>query len=131
MIQYTVAKRRNPADPENPKFYPKIVRAATLETDEIAALLQSRTTLEKSEVYSFLKAFAGAVQFLITHSYTVEVEGLGIFTPAIKAKAVNTPDELTAKTITHKGVNYRPTAKMTTRHKSIGFEKANLESAHL
>lgn len=116
-------------DKLNPKFYPKIVRAATLQTDEIANLLQSRTTLDKSEVYSFLKAFANAVQFLITHSYTVEVEGLGIFTPAIKAKAVD--DLLTAKTILKKSVNFRPTAKMNTRHKSIGFEKANLDVEHI
>lgn len=118
-------------DKLNPKFYPKIVRAATLKTDEIANLLQSRTTLDKSEVYSFLKAFANAVQFLITHSYTVEVEGLGIFTPAIKAKAVDDLEDLTAMTILKKSVNFRPTAKMTTRHKSIGFEKANLDVEHL
>ena len=112
-------------DKLNPKFYPKIVRAAKLKTDEIANLLQSRTTLDKSEVYSFLKAFANAVQFLITHSYTVEVEGLGIFTPAIKATAMNTPDEVNAKSITHKGVNYRPTTLLDSKLQSSKFTKAN------
>lgn len=131
MIQYTVAKKKNPAEPTQYKFYPKIVRAATLQTKDIAELLHSRTTLDKSEVYAFLKAMAEAMQFLITHSYRVEVEGLGIFTPAISCDAKNTPDEVNASAITHKGVNYRPTAQMTDSYKAIGFEKANLDSAHL
>ncbi len=130
MIRYTIEKR-TPVATGITKFYPKIVRAATMPMDDVAALLQMRTTLTQSEVRGFLRSLAQAVQHYVTDSYTVEVEGLGIFTPAIKAKAQNTPDEITAQSITTKGVNYRPTVKMNAKLDQIKFTKANLDTAHL
>ena len=46
MIQYTIAKRKMINDPSVEKYYPKIVRGNTLDTEKIALLLQERTTLE-------------------------------------------------------------------------------------
>ncbi len=130
MIQYTIEKR-NVVSIGQAKFYPKIVRAKTMPMDEIAELLQLRTTLTEGEVKAFLKALSQAIRYYVTSSYTVEVEGLGIFSPSIKAKSVLTQEEVTADTITHKGVNYRPTTKMKAKLQQTKFTKANLDTAHL
>ena len=127
MIRYTIEKKALPSDRSKAKYYPKIVRGETLTTEEVAALLQERTTLDNSEVFGFLNALGKAVRSYVTNSYVVEVEGLGIFTPTMKATSVDTEEELKASTITKKGVNYRPTTLMSNGYKSIGFTKANLD----
>ena len=127
MIQYTIEKKALPTDRTKSKYYAKIVRGATLDTEKIAKLLQERTTLDNSEVFGFLNALGKAVRSYVTNSYVVEVEGLGIFTPTMKATSVDTEEELKASTITKKGVNYRPTTLMSNGYKSIGFTKANLD----
>lgn len=127
MIRYTIEKKALPNDRTKAKYYPKIVRGETLNTDQVAALLQERTTLDNSEVFGFLNALGKAIRAHILNSYVVEIEGLGIFTPTMKAESVDTEEELKASTITKKGVNYRPTTRMKNSYKSIGFTKANLD----
>jgi predicted histone-like DNA-binding protein len=133
MIQYTIEKKTvlTGANPSEVKFYPKIVRGATLNTKKVAALLQERTTLDIGEVYGFLLALSKGIRYYVTDSYTVEIDGLGIFTPTISAKSVESADELKASTITKKGVNYRPTSDMKSEYEQIKFVKANLESKGL
>lgn len=128
MIQYTIEKKALPTDRTKSKYYAKIVRGATLDTEKIAKLLQERTTLDIGEIYGFLLALSKGIRHYVTDSYVVEVEGLGIFTPTIKATAVDTEEELKAETITRKGVNYRPTSNMKADYKDIKFTKANLDS---
>lgn len=130
MIQYTIAQKESPIDGQK-KFYPKIVRGATVNTKKIAALLQERTTLDIGEVYGFLTALSKGIRYYVTDSSVVEVDGLGIFSPTMSAKSVNTADELKVETITKKGVNYRPTADMKKSYEQIKFAKANLDSKHL
>ena len=128
MIQYTIEKKALPTDRTKSKYYAKIVRGATLDTEKIAKLLQERTTLDIGEIYGFLLALSKGIRHYVTDSYVVEVEGLGIFSPTIKAMAVDTEEELKAETITRKGVNYRPTSNMKADYKEIKFAKANLDS---
>jgi predicted histone-like DNA-binding protein len=71
------------------------------------------------------------IRYYVTDSYVVEIEGLGIFSPTISAKGVDTADELKAEIITKKSVNYRPTADMKKSYEQIKFVKANLNSKHL
>lgn len=133
MIQYTIEKKTvlTGANPGEVKFYPKIVRGATLNTKKVAALLQERTTLDIGEVYGFLLALSKGIRYYVTDSYTVEIDGLGIFTPTINAKSVNSMDELKPNTITKKSVNYRPTSDMKSEYEQIKFVKANLDSKGL
>ena len=133
MIQYTIEKRTvlTGANPGQVKYYPKIVRATTMTTEKVAALLEERTTISKGEAYAFLQAFSKAVTFYVKEAFVVEAEGLGIFTPYINAETVDSLDEATEKTIKKKGVRYRPTKEMETKLNQIRFQKANLNSKHL
>ena len=128
MIQYVIEKKASPADRSKSKYYAKIVRGSTLSTKKVAALLQERTTLDIGEVYGFILALGKGIRYYVTDSYTVEIEGLGIFTPTIKATAVDSEEELKPNTITKKGVNYRPTTDMKNEYEQIKFAKANLDS---
>ncbi len=123
MIKYTVAESKKVGTTEK-IYFPKIVRAATLKMRDVEDLLQRRSTMTEGEIHSFLLALAEAIRFYVTNSYTVEVDGLGIFTPTIKATAMNTPDEVNAKSITKKGVNYRPTTDLDSKLQSSKFIKA-------
>lgn len=132
MIQYTIEKKKvKTSAGEEIKYYPKIVRATTMSTERIAALLEERTTISKGEAYAFLEAFAKGITHYLMESFVVEAEGLGIFTPYINAEAVDTLEEATEKTIKKKGVRYRPTSGMNTKFGTIKFAKANLDSAHI
>lgn len=132
MIQYTIEKKKvKTSAGEEIKYYPKIVRATTMSTERIAALLEERTTISKAEAYGFLEAFAKGITHYLMESFVVEAEGLGIFTPYISAEAVDTLEEATEKTIKKKGVRYRPTSGMNTKFGTIKFAKANLDSAHI
>lgn len=132
MIQYTIEKKTvmTGANLGEIKYYPKIVRATTMTTEKIAALLEERTTII-SEAYAFLQAMAKGITFYVKEAFVVEAEGLGVFSPYIQAKAVDTLEEATEKTIKKKGVRYRPTKAMETKLNQIRFQKANLDVEHL
>lgn len=123
MIKYTVAEAKKPGTTEK-IYFPKIVRASTLQMRDIEDLLQRRSTMTEGEIHALLVGLVNAIRFYVTNSFTVEVEGLGIFTPTIKAKAMNTPDEVNGKSITFKGVNYRPTPSLDTKLQKSKFIKA-------
>ncbi len=128
MILYTVAERKiNLKGESSVKYCPKIVRAATLDFDTLVDLIAERTTIEEGEVRSFLLSLVKAIKYYITSSFVVNIEGVGIFTPTLTARAVKTLEECTADTITKKGVTFRPTAKMTSKFQEITFKKANLD----
>lgn len=133
MIQYTVEKKKvlNGRNPSEVKYYPKIVRATTMTTEKVAALLEERTTISRGEAYAFLQAFSKAVTFYVTEAFVVEAEGLGIFTPYINAEAVDTLEKATEKTIKKKGVRYRPTKAMEAKLNQVKFQKANLDVDHI
>ena len=132
MIQYTIEKKKvKTSAGEEIKYYPKIVRATTMSTERIAALLEERTTISKGEAYAFLEAFAKGITHYLMESFVVEAEGLGIFTPYINAEAVDTLEEANEKSIKKKGVRYRPTSGMNTKFGTIKVAKANLDSAHI
>ncbi|MBR3830025.1 MAG: hypothetical protein IKJ52_02110 [Muribaculaceae bacterium] len=132
MIQYTIEKKKvKTSAGEEIKYYPKIVRATTMSTERIAALLEERTTIHKAEAYAFLEAFAKGITHYLMEAFVVEAEGLGIFTPYISAEAVDTLEEANEKSIKKKGVRYRPTSGMNTKFGTIKFAKANLDSAHI
>ena len=132
MIQYTIEKKKvKTSAGEEIKYYPKIVRATTMSTERIAALLEERTTISKAEAYGFLEAFAKGITHYLMEAFVVEAEGLGIFTPYISAEAVDTLEEANEKSIKKKGVRYRPTSSMDTKFGTIKFTKANLDSAHI
>lgn len=132
MIQYTIEKKKvKTSAGEEIKYYPKIVRATTMTTERIAALLEERTTISKAEAYGFLEAFAKGITHYLMEAFVVEAEGLGIFTPYINAEAVDTLEEANEKSIKKKGVRYRPTSGMDTKFGTIKFAKANLDSAHI
>lgn len=67
MIQYTIVKKKvlTGSHPGEIKYYPKIVRAKTIDTDEIAELLQQRTTLSDSEVRAFLNGLSQAISYYV------------------------------------------------------------------
>ena len=128
MIQYTIAERKFMVKGETvTKYSPKIVRAATLDFDTLVALIAERTTIEEGEVRSFLLSLVKAIKYYVTSSFVVNIEGVGIFTPTLTARAVKTLEECTADTITKKGVIFRPTVKTTNKFKAITFKKANLD----
>ncbi len=123
MIRYTIDSRLDKIKQAR-IYFPKIVRATTLKMSDVEDLLQRRSTMTEGEVHAFLIALSEAIRFYVTNSYTVEVEGLGIFTPAIKAKAVNVIEDVTAKTILKKSVNYRPSIKLDNKLNDAKFIKA-------
>lgn len=93
--------------------------------------MEERTTITKGEAYAFLQAMAKGITFYVKEAFVVEAEGLGVFSPYIQAKAVDTLEEATEKTIKKKGVRYRPTKAMETKLNQIKFQKANLDVEHL
>ncbi len=116
MIEFTVEKKAG-------LYYPKIVRGRTLTMQQVAETVAEKTGIYPPVVYAFICAFGEQVRRLVCESYIVEVKGVGIFSPSIKSKSVSTAEELTARSITYKGVNYRPSVKMKKKLKEAEFKR--------
>lgn len=122
MIEYTVERKLNPTLGEY-MYYPKIVRGETMDTKQAVELVAERTDFTTAQVLSFIICLSQHIAFHVCSSRVVEVEGLGIFSPSIKSKSVSSLKELTVRTITHKGVNYRPTVKMKKKLQEVEFKR--------
>lgn len=116
MIEFAVEKKAG-------LYYPKIVRGKTLEDNQAVEFVAEKTGFTTAQVLSFILCLSQHITFHVCHSFVVEVEGLGIFSPSIKSKNVSTAKELTVRSITNKGVNYRPTVKMKKKLKEAEFRR--------
>ena len=85
-IKYKLAKFKNSGSAYNNFYYPRAVIIGRRGTNELAELIQERCTLTRADVKACLEALSAVMRESLENSFSVRLDGLGIFKVGIQTK---------------------------------------------
>lgn len=126
-IKYVKVKRTiNVGDNPGEKFLARIYRGQDVEIDQIASEISEATTVTHPDVLACLKALEFHIVKYISAGQAVKLGLLGSFIPSISAKAMATPDEVTADSIKRARCRFYPSVQFKNSLTKCQFKLADL-----
>ena len=93
------------------RYVAKIQYTGHVDEDNIAEHISNATTASASEVGMYIRELEYYISRRLAEGYIVRLDHLGTFYPTIHAKAQLSAADVDYRTITRKGVLFRPTAE--------------------
>jgi predicted histone-like DNA-binding protein len=127
MIKYVKVRRRisTGTNPGN-KFLARLFRGNDVSIDQLCQEITESTTLTYPDVLACLKAFEINIAKHIQNGSAVKFNILGAFIPKIKAKAMNTLEEVDATTIKSASCRFFPSVDFKRSLSKTNFVEADL-----
>ena len=123
MFNYTKVKRRIvTGTTPGIKFLAIISRNGTMSEEQLIERIAAASSLAENDVLSAIRALQGEIVNATMNGITVELDQLGNFTPYLRAKAMETLEEVDASTIKRVRVNFNPNQRFKSKLKSTGYE---------
>lgn len=88
-------------------YHARVQHRGTKRMEDVCLHINEVSTLNSSDVKGALEAFFKYVSFQLQYGYSVELEGLGHFSVALKSKQVNDENGKGITRVTIDGVNFR------------------------
>jgi len=96
-------------DSANGKWYARAITMGTVETDDLAQIIQKNCSMKKSDVVAVLSELVEVMTDKLQESYAVKLNGLGTFKIGIDSTGVSDPMDFTvSNNITGSHVNFMP-----------------------
>jgi len=109
------------------KFLAKIIYGKTVSLEKLAEMVAETSAMTEGDIYSVLVQSTKAMSWLLTEGIPVDLGKFGRFYPKIKAKAVDTYEEVTAETIEGSSVRFMPSPYLSKIIKEAKIEFHEVE----
>ena len=86
----------------------QICRGRVIKDADLIAYAAQAANVPESTMITARHAILDAINYFVMNGHGVQLAGLGSFTPRIRAKAVNSEEEVKADTITAKYIKFNP-----------------------
>jgi predicted histone-like DNA-binding protein len=73
-------------------WYPRTINTGTIETEELASIIQRNCSMKRSDVYAVLIELGEVLQDLLQASHRVRLEGIGSFKIGFSSRGSETPE---------------------------------------
>jgi predicted histone-like DNA-binding protein len=93
-------------------WFPKITGSSPIHLEEIAKILQKRSTASESDVYLIVKGLVELIPELISDGYTVKLDELGSFRLHARVHAAESPEKVSSKNIKELKMSFLPDKKI-------------------
>lgn len=125
MIKYRVIARKSPKD-KSVKYYPTTA-SVKLTFDELVDNIVAECTLTRADVRACIEQFNRHIINALKNGKTVQIDGLGTVTYALKGKGSDSEAKFTAENITRLTPHFRFASSMrkALERKNLQFEKFN------
>lgn len=107
-INYSIAKMKNPAEPDVYKYYPKAQANGSVGIDELAEEIAYATTLTDGDVLNVIRALVKRINLHIAAGQIVKLENLGSFQAQIQSEGADTEDTYSTSLIRKVSLQFRP-----------------------
>lgn len=94
------------------KYVAKIFKEKPITQKKIAHEIANSSAMTVGDVYNMLQAIQEKIAQYLSEGIPIKLDLLGIFTPGISAKAVDTLEEVTPDTIERIYVRFNPTVDL-------------------
>lgn len=107
-INYSIARMKNPAEPDVYKYYPKAQANGSVEINELAEEIAYATTLTDGDVLNVIRALVKRINLHIANGQIVKLENLGSFQAQIRSDGADTEDTYSTSMIRKVTLQFRP-----------------------
>lgn len=107
-INYSVARMKNPAEPDVYKYYPKAQANGSVDINELAEEIAYATTLTDGDVLNVIRALVKRINIHISNGQIVKLENLGSFQAQIQSEGSATEETYSPSLIRKVSLQFRP-----------------------
>ena len=96
-------------DPANKKWFARAITVGTVDTDDLADIIQRNCSMKKSDVQAVLTELVEVMTDKLQESYAVKLDNFGTFKIGIKSTGALLPENFSvAKNIVGSHINFMP-----------------------
>lgn len=103
------------------KYVASLERGEVITIDKVAEMVQGKSALSRGDLKNSFTQMLDVVIFMITCGHKVSLGDLGSLYPGFNAKACDTPEEVTADTVTRFYALFKPSVEFTKRLSEVEF----------
>ena len=93
MIKYVIQAKRNPANPEQTKYYPQMAPSTPITLAQVVKRIEKRSTVSSADVKAVLDALQYEVVEALADGNSIRLNDLGSFRLTITANGVDSAAE--------------------------------------
>lgn len=125
-IKYRVAQRAEAGvkGGGTPKYYAMASNRELVGFDELAQLMEKRTSATGADAMLIFYNLAALIPELIMQGKSIKLDGIGIISGTLVSEGKDSPEEVTSRSITGIKLHFLPDVKMKKSLKDCEFEKA-------
>lgn len=134
MAEYIMCQTNNLNEEGEPIVYPRMKLYGMCDMNQFAESIESGTTFSAAEVKGLLDVVSSKLAYWMGNGYSVKLDGIGVFTPALgfkKGKSADQTDKerMNAQSLQVKGVNFRADTQLVMRtNKNCQLERSDKKS---
>ncbi len=103
------------------KYVPKMQLETVVGVDEIAEMVEKKSTMSKGDILGVLSEVEVAISWMVELGHPVKMQYLGTFYPVLQVSSVNTPEEVSTKLIKRLRCTFKPGKYLKERLKHAEF----------
>lgn len=112
-----------PKDSNKKRYHARLVVRDTMTLEDIAGIIESRSSLRKGDVIGSFIEFANVFKDELSNGNSIHIEGVGSFRIKAESPEVRSPKEMRAEHIRCAGVVFTPEKELLRKLKATTFEK--------
>lgn len=112
-----------PKDSNKKRYHARLVVRDTMTLEDIAEIIESRSSLRKGDVIGSFIEFANVFKDELSNGNSIHIEGVGSFRIKAESPEVRSPKEMRAEHIRCAGVVFTPEKELLRELKATTFEK--------
>ena len=123
-VKVSATQRRDPRDPNSqPKYYATVRSNGRVDSHGLAKDINKMSTVSSVDTAAVLEAFINVVPDLLADGKIVELGDLGTFRVSVSSEGAETPEEVTARSITDVRIIFQPGKRIRQMLSGTAFEK--------
>ena len=103
------------------KYIAKTQTETNIGLDMMAEMIEKKSTVSRGDIMAVLSELESSTCFMLENGHPVTLGILGTFYPSVEVMAVDTPEEVTVKTILRFKTIFKPSKYLKKRFKNVEF----------
>lgn len=112
---------RGPTETGEGRLHARLVTKKNISAEQLIKDIASKNAFSTGDVKGMLEAFRTEIAFHLYYGESVELEGIGTFSVALKSEQVTNEKELVPKKVHFGRVAFKASSKLTKRLKQMKF----------
>lgn len=115
------ALAKNTINPDRKGFHAIAKKRGDVGLEELCKMISYKSSFSPGDVKGIVETLIEEIETNIARGYHVHIDGLGIFSPALRSRVVATEREVRGSIVTCKGLNYRVSPRLKESLRRIEF----------